>query len=68
MSASNREVGQATIALCVELMKLSSLSDDAHAALCVTIENAFARFAEAILAQTPSVPELCPVEAVPTEA
>ena len=67
MSANNREVDQATAALCAEMMKLSTLDDQANAILSVTIDNALSRFAEAILAQAQNTPELCPTTAVPAE-
>ena len=52
MIESNGEVTNAVAALTTEVMKLTALDGDAKAALAVTIENAFARLAIAILAQS----------------
>jgi hypothetical protein len=47
-----REVDQAVSALTTEILKLSPLEGEALQALSVTIENALARLALAILAQS----------------
>lgn len=52
MVEQNREVDQAVTALTTEILKLSPLEGEALQALSVTIENAFARLALAILAQS----------------
>ena len=52
MVEQNREVDQAVSALTAEILKLSPLEGDALQALSVTIENAFTRLAQAILAQS----------------
>ena len=52
MVEQNREVDQAVSALTAEILKLSPVEGDALQALSVTIENAFTRLAQAILAQS----------------
>jgi hypothetical protein len=52
MADQNREVKTAISALTVEILKLSTIEGDAKDALCVTIENAFARLADAIMSQS----------------
>ena len=46
------EVKIAVSALTTEILKLTALEGDAKAALCVTIENAFFRLADAIMSQS----------------
>lgn len=51
MIENDRELDQAVSALTAEILKLNPLEGEAQDALSVTIENAFSRLAQAILAQ-----------------
>jgi hypothetical protein len=53
----NREVEQAVASLTTEILKLSPHASEARDALNVTIENAFSRLAQAILAQASQAQE-----------
>ena len=52
MVEQNGEVKSAVSALTAEILKLTALEGDAKAALNVTIENALARLADAIMSQS----------------
>ncbi len=65
MADLNSEVSHAITALTTEILKLSALEGEAKAALSVTIENAIARLALAIMAQANQTQERCLEEALP---
>jgi hypothetical protein len=67
VAEQSREVEQAVSALTTEILKLTPLRGEELAALSVTIENAFARLALAILAQSGESQEAC-LEAVEAAA
>jgi hypothetical protein len=66
VSDQNSEVERAISALTSEILNLSSLEGEAKAALSITIENAFARLAVAIVDRSKQTLEECLEEAAPT--
>ena len=64
MVEQNREVEHAVSALTSEIIKLSPLEGEALKTLSVTIENAFSRLAQAILAQSNQAQEASLEEAL----
>ena len=64
MVDQNSEVRSAVSALTKEILKLTTIEGDAKAALSVTIENAFARLADAIMSQSNETQEKSREEAL----
>jgi hypothetical protein len=52
MIDQSREVKLAISALTAEILKLTTIESETKDALCVTIENAFSRLADAIMSQS----------------
>jgi hypothetical protein len=55
MTENNREVDQSVTALATELTKVSELDVEEKAALCLVLENALARLAVAIIAESGNI-------------